>query len=77
LTIFEQPERIRVFTFFNLYIFLGSLARLEQSFKFMRRRFSRSPMDECILDKLGQSFIMSFSRFGNFVKSGVLCKCLE
>jgi hypothetical protein len=77
LSIFVQPERMRVFKDFNWYIFSGKLLRLVQSFKFIRRILLRSPMDWCILDKFGQSFMISFSRFGSFEKSGLFFKYLE
>jgi hypothetical protein len=58
-------------------MFFGRLLRLVQSFKFIKRRLLRSPMDGCNSYKLGQSFIIIFSRFGNFEKSGDLFKYLE
>jgi len=72
-----EPDMMRVFKDFNLYISLGRLLRLVQSFKFIQRRFWRSPMDWCTLHKLGQSLRISFSRLGSFEKSGVSVKYLE
>jgi len=69
MSIFKQPDRIRVSTDFNLYISLGRLLRLVQSFKFIKSRLWRSPMDWCTLRNLGQSLRMSFSRLGSPEKS--------
>jgi len=44
-SIFGQPQRMRVFKDFNLYIFLGRLHRLAQSFKFSSVRWRRPPID--------------------------------
>ena len=77
MLIFEQPDKMRVFKDFNLYISLGRLLRLVQSFKFIKRRLLSFPMDWCTLHKLGQSLRMSFSRLGSVEKSGVSVKSLE
>jgi len=77
LSIFEQPERMNVFTDFNLYISLGRLLRFVQSFKFINKILQRSPMDLCIANKLGQSLRMSCSILGSLEKSGVSVKYLE
>ncbi|KEH35870.1 hypothetical protein MtrunA17_Chr3g0135601 [Medicago truncatula] len=69
LLIFKQPERMRVFRDFNLYVLLGRLHRLIQSSKFIRRILSRCPMLGEISDNIGQSLSTSFSRLGMFEKS--------
>ena len=75
--IIEQPDRIRVFKHFSLYISLGRLLRLVQSFKFSSIRLQRHAIEECISRNLGQSLRMSCSRLGSLEKSGVSIKCLE
>jgi len=77
MSILEQPERMRVFKDFNLYILLGRLLRLVQSFKFSSKRLQRHPIDGCTLRNLGQHFRMSCSRLGSPLKSGVVVKYLE
>ena len=77
LSIFEQPDRIRIFTDFNLYTSLGRFLKLVQPFKFIKIRLWRSPMDWCTLHKLGQFLRMSFSRLVSLEKSGVSVKFLE
>ena len=76
-SIFEQPDRIRVFKHFSLYISPGRLLRLVQSFKFSSIRLQRHPIDWCTLRNLGQSLRMSCSRLGSPEKSGVSIKYLE
>jgi len=76
-SIFEQPERMRVFKDFNLYIPLGRLLRFVQSFKFWSKRLPRHPIDGCTLRNLGQHFRMSCSRLCSPVKSGVVVKYLQ
>jgi len=76
-SIIEQPERMRVFKDFNMYISAGRLFRLVQSFKFSSVRLERHPIDWCTLRNLGQSLRMSCSRLGSSEKSGVSIKYLE
>ena len=76
-SIFEQPDRINVFTDFNMYNSWGRLLRLVQSFKFINKILQRSPMDLCISSKFGQSLRMTCARLGIPEKSGVSLKYLE
>jgi len=76
-SIFGQPQRMRVFKDFNLYIFLGRMLRLVQSFKLSSVRWQRRPIDWCTSCNLGQSLRMSCSRLGSPEKSGVSTNNLE